>query len=82
LLIRLGGIIASNIFLDKEKPKYPTGYGVSLGLLWLCGLSCTIMYFGVKRENRKRDRGDREHRLQADDVDNLGDDHPSFRFTT
>ncbi|KAF2758181.1 MFS general substrate transporter [Pseudovirgaria hyperparasitica] len=78
----MGGIVASNIFLDSERPRYPTGYGVSLGLLWVCGASCTILFFGVRRENKKRDRGERDWRLEGDDVDNLGDDHPSFRFTT
>jgi hypothetical protein len=31
-----GGIIASNIYITGEKPRYPTGFGVSLGLLWVC----------------------------------------------
>lgn len=78
----IGGIVASNIFLDREKPKYPTGYGVSLGMLWICGLACTGLFFLVKRENKKRERGDRDWRLQEADADNLGDDHPAFRLTT
>ncbi|KAF2033251.1 MFS general substrate transporter [Setomelanomma holmii] len=78
----IGGIVASNIFLDSEKPKYPTGYGVSLGMLWICGLACTGMFFLVKRENKKRDRGERDWRLEEPDADNLGDDHPMFRLTT
>ncbi|OCL01695.1 MFS general substrate transporter [Glonium stellatum] len=79
----IGGIIASNVFLDREKPRYPTGYGVSLGMLWICGVACTTMFFLVKRENRKRERGDRDYRLQhPTDADNLGDDHPHFRLTT
>lgn len=76
-----GGIVASNIFLESEAPAYPTGYGVSLALAWLCGLACAALLFGVWRENRKRERGERDHRLEGDDADNLGDDHPHFRFT-
>lgn len=78
----LGGIVASNVFFDSEKPKYPTGYGVSLGFLWLCGAACTVLLIGAMKENRKRERGERDYRLNGADVDNLGDDHPSFRFTT
>jgi hypothetical protein len=77
-----GGIVASNVFLDREKPKYPTGYGVSLGLLWICGTACTVLFLGVRRENKKRERGERDWRLQEEDADNLGDDHPHFRFAT
>ncbi|KAI5199937.1 MFS general substrate transporter [Aureobasidium subglaciale] len=78
----LGGIVASNVFFTEEAPLYKTGYGVSLGFLWICGLGCVMLFVGVVLENRKRDRGERDWRLGGEDVDNLGDDHPSFRFTT
>jgi dipeptide/tripeptide permease len=78
----IGGIIASNIFLNSESPKYPTGYGVSLAMLWVCGAACTGLLVLVKWENKKRDRGERDWRLDEPDADNLGDDHPHFRMTT
>lgn len=78
----IGGIVASNVFLTREAPKYRTGYGVSLGFLWLCGVSCTVLFFFVRAENRKRERGERDHRLEEPDSDNLGDDHPHFRLVT
>ncbi|KAH8597839.1 MFS transporter [Bisporella sp. PMI_857] len=79
----LGGIIGSNIFLQSEIPTYRTGYSVSLGAMWFSGVLCTLFYLGLMRENRKRTRGDRDWRLRgpADEVENLGDDHPDFRFT-
>ena len=78
----IGGIVASNVFFKTEAPKYPTGYGVSLGMLWICGAACTALFFLVKIENKKRDRGERDWRLEEPDADNLGDDHPHFRLTT
>ena len=78
----IGGIVASNIFITAEAPQYWTGYGVSLGLLWICGTACTITYIGVKWENKKRDQGKRDGRLMESDLDNMGDDHPHWRFTT
>lgn len=81
-----GGMVASNVFLQSERPRYATGYGVGLALVWVCGLACTVMYVGVRRENGRRDRGERDGRLvegqEADDLDNMGDDHPAWRFTT
>lgn len=76
----LGGIVASNVYVTKEAPLYPTGYGSSLGLLWVCAAACTVLFLGVTVENKKRDRGERNHRLEEPDADNLGDDHPHFRF--
>ncbi|TIA13193.1 MFS general substrate transporter [Aureobasidium pullulans] len=78
----LGGIVASNVFFTEEAPLYKTGYGVGLGFLWVCGVGCVVLFLGVIWENRKRDKGERDWRLQGEDVDNLGDDHPSFRFAT
>jgi cyanate permease len=78
----IGGIVASNVFLQSESPKYPTGYGVSLGLLWICGAACTALFVLVRRENGMRERGERDARLEEVDADNLGDDHPHFRLAT
>ena len=77
-----GGIVASNIYITEQAPTYLVGYGVSLGLLWLCGLACTVFVMGLRLENRKRDRGERDYRYQLpkEELDNIGDDHPQFRF--
>ncbi|KAG7410616.1 major facilitator superfamily domain-containing protein [Fusarium sp. MPI-SDFR-AT-0072] len=79
----IGGIIASNIFVTTQAPTYPLGFGLGLGLVWLCGLSSLVFLFYIRRENRLRDQGGRDHRydLPEDEKNNLGDDHPSFRFT-
>jgi hypothetical protein len=78
----LGGVVASNIFLIREAPRYPTGYGVGMALIIVTSLACTGFFFGIRRENMKRDRGDRDYRYQApiEEQQNMGDDHPKFRF--
>jgi hypothetical protein len=76
-----GGIIASNIYITSERPQYPTGLGVSLGLLWVCAIASTIFLVGMRWESKRRDAGARDERLEGADGDNLGDDHPNFRYT-
>lgn len=78
----VGGFVASNVFFDYEAPGYVTGYSVSLAMLAVCGIACVTLYFGLVRENKKRDRGEREYRLTGTDADNLGDDHPEWRYAT
>ncbi|KAI0399989.1 major facilitator superfamily domain-containing protein [Xylaria palmicola] len=78
----IGGIVASNIFITSEAPRFRTGYSVSLGFLGLCAAACTTLFLGARRENQKRDRGERDYRLEKPEANNLGDDHPSWRFTT
>lgn len=78
-----GGLIASNIFLEKQAPHYPLGFGLSLALIWLCGFAALAMLFLLRSENKKRNAGKRDHllNLPADELDNMGDDHPRFRFS-
>ncbi len=78
----VGGIIGSNIFLSQEAPYYKTGYGTGMGMLLFGMLLCTVFFFGVRYENKLRDQGKRDDRLllPREEVCNLGDDHPRFRF--
>lgn len=78
----IGGIVASNVFLESEAPTYTTGYAVSLGMLGICAVACTMLFWFVGWENGRRERGERDGRLEEVDSDNLGDDHPGFRLTT
>ncbi|MCJ1475634.1 hypothetical protein MMC13_004297 [Lambiella insularis] len=77
-----GGIVASNIYINTQAPNYPVGFGVSLGLLWLCAIACTVFLVGLHLENKKRDRGERDDRyaLPKEELENLGDGHPRFRY--
>jgi hypothetical protein len=75
-----GGIIASNIYITSERPEYTTGFGVSLGLLWVCAVASAVFLIGLWWENKRRDAGERDWRLEGTDGDNLGDDHPNFRY--
>lgn len=78
----IGGIVASNVYLSSQAPDFPLGYSISLAMMWLCGIACTVFFVGIWRENRHRDRGGRDYRYEyaQEIVDNLGDDHPRFRY--
>ena len=79
----IGGIIASNIFVQEDSPRYFVGYGVSLGMMLFCGIMSTVFAVCVVIENRRRDEGERDDRLLLDEsiLGNMGDDDPRFRFT-
>ncbi|KIX00662.1 uncharacterized protein Z518_09727 [Rhinocladiella mackenziei CBS 650.93] len=79
----IAGIIASFIYLPSEIPTYHTGFGTGLGLLIFGMLTSTGFLLYLRWENHIRDAGRRDDRynLPADEVNNLGDDDPKFRFT-
>lgn len=71
------------MFVTGQAPEYPLGFGLGLGLVWLCVLSSIVFLLYMKRENKLRGEGKRDDRynLPEDERNNLGDDHPAFRFT-
>ena len=78
-----GGIIPSLLFVSTEAPLYRTSFVTCFTLWLLAGLGMVIFFLGMVWENRQRDQGKRDHRFQlpVEEIENLGDDHPSFRFT-
>jgi hypothetical protein len=74
--------VASNIYLTREAPEFPTGYGVAFGFIGVEAVLAVLFMMGLKRENRKRGRGERDWRfsLPKEELENLGDDHPDYRF--
>ena len=78
-----GGIIASFIYITGQAPAYPVGFAVSLAFIWVCGFAATAMLLLLMSENKKRNAGKRDNRLSLPqkEIDNLGDDHPKFRFS-
>jgi dipeptide/tripeptide permease len=75
----ISGIIASTIY---NQPPFTRPYGAGLALMFCCFLFSCVYYFGLKRENVKTEHGERDYRLQypQEKLNNMGDDHPGFRF--
>jgi uncharacterized membrane protein YidH (DUF202 family) len=57
------------------------GHSVSLGALVIALALTVVQTAYLHWENKKRDRGERDHRLAEENVHLLGHRHPSFRYT-
>ena len=77
-----GAIVPTMTFVTTEAPGYTRAYTVCLSLIVVAGVVMILTEVGLWYENRIRDRGGRDYRLKLpqEEVQNLGDDHPSFRF--
>lgn len=76
-----GAFVSSNVFLTKETPKFHTGFSVGMAMCMMSLVALTVMYVGLKRENKRRDRKQLESPLLDDELlQDLGDQHPSFRY--
>lgn len=78
-----GAIVPTMTFVTTEAPGYTRAYTVCLSLIVAAGLVMILTELGLWYENRIRDQGKRDYRLKypQEEVENMGDDHPSFRFT-
>lgn len=92
---QLGGIMGSNIFLANEKrelnecggsslAQYPTGFGLSLGLMFVgCIILPAIYWVLVGRINRKRAAmldEDINAKFTPEELTALGDLSPYYRY--
>lgn len=95
-----GGIIASLVYRDQDKPRYLPGHATALAFVAMNGITSVIIYFGLKAANRKREReygpvveGEKHNiddpeylarwgltGMDRNEILNLGDDHPAFRY--
>ncbi|KAH9906146.1 MFS transporter-like protein [Xylariomycetidae sp. FL2044] len=73
--------IATFIYLSRDAPGYTLGHSVSLGSLVLCLATVCLQMAYLRRENRRRGRGDRDDRLGAGKEEHrLGHRHPAFEY--
>ncbi|KDN41956.1 MFS general substrate transporter [Tilletiaria anomala UBC 951] len=79
----LCGVIAPNIFLASESPRYPTAYKINIGLnaLGFLGalLNAAYLIWANKRKQRAIDSG-AAARLGRQELADLGDESPYFRY--
>ena len=76
----VGGVASALVFQGSQAPKFDTGYKTILGMSCAAFALVVIYTAALVMENHARDAGKRDDRLSDPDVDNLGDDHPRFRY--
>lgn len=77
----LGGAMASNFYRSVDSPKYLLGHGLEIGFVVL-GLAAVItLRISYGRINKKRERSGAAEGLTDEQLADLGDKSPSFRYT-
>ncbi|EEU43615.1 uncharacterized protein NECHADRAFT_94941 [Fusarium vanettenii 77-13-4] len=80
----VGGIIGGFIYIDSEKPKYPTGFGSSLGFVAAGVLACLLVEALYKYINTQRAKMTEEEvfaKYTPEELDAMGDRSPLYRYT-
>ncbi|TFK48566.1 MFS general substrate transporter [Heliocybe sulcata] len=61
----LNGAVSSNVYRARDRPWYSLGHGIVLMYIGLGLISSTLMVILLRRENARRDRGDRDEHIQG-----------------
>jgi MFS family permease len=80
----LNGVVSSNIYRTRDKPRFRLGHAVVLGYMSVFLLGGSIVTrFLLARENKKRERGERDHWVEGkseEEIKEMGDRRPDFRY--
>ncbi|KAF5389828.1 hypothetical protein D9757_003580 [Collybiopsis confluens] len=79
----LGAVIAVWTYLPSDAPNYHRGNSINLATECVVCTLTLILIFYIRWENAKRDRGERDYRLEgksSNEVEQLGYLHPEFRY--
>ncbi len=77
----LGGAMASNFYRSVDAPKYLLGHGLEIGFVTLGLCACIALRVNYGRINAKRERGGEAEGLTDEQLADLGDKSPTFRYT-
>jgi cbb3-type cytochrome oxidase subunit 3 len=79
---RLHHTLTSQVFLGREAPDYPTGFGISLATVGLGIVLAGLLWWMLARENARRENLDKAivSRLSPLEIEEMGDNAPTFRY--
>ena len=79
----LGAVLGTQLYRSTDGPRFFLGHGFAFGYLCANVLVVGTLWMVLRRENARRDRGERNERLTGIAEDEwLGDDDPRWRFQT
>lgn len=78
-----GGIPGSFIYMEREKPKYPTGFGASFAFACAGIVASLVLEYACWTINKKREKIPREEihaKYTDEELQKMGDRSPLFRY--
>ncbi|KAJ8482686.1 hypothetical protein ONZ45_g14862 [Pleurotus djamor] len=79
----IGAVIAVWTYLPMDSPNYHNGNSLNLATSTTVAALTLLGAMYIRRENRKRDRGERDYRITGKskkEMETLGYLHPNFRY--
>lgn len=78
-----GGIVGSFIYLERESPKYPTGFGSSLAFAaaGICAaFTLESLFWSINKKNEKWSEDEIRRKYTEAQLEKMGDRSPLFKY--
>ncbi|TDZ54544.1 putative transporter [Colletotrichum trifolii] len=78
------GVMSAFIYQAVDKPRYIRGHAVTLSMVGMATCMYGFLWFWYARENKKREAGhleDKYRDMSDDELAELGDESPRFKYT-
>ncbi|KAF2852555.1 MFS general substrate transporter [Plenodomus tracheiphilus IPT5] len=79
----LGGIVGSFIYQEKESPKYPTGFGTSLGFAaggMVCAFTLEYLFWRINKADAEKSEEEWRSMYTEEELERMGDRSPLFKY--
>lgn len=79
-----GGLVGSFIYLEREAPKYPTGFGSSFAFAVagvLASVALELRFWYINKRNAKMSKEEIHEKYTDEELQLMGDRSPLFRYT-
>ncbi|KAK7992948.1 hypothetical protein PG988_001742 [Apiospora saccharicola] len=73
-----GGIVASNIFMARDSPRYYAGYGTALACIWIVVGGTVVMAVAMYMANRSRRHAETSGQLE---IEQSHSTEPAYEYT-
>lgn len=80
----LGGTVGTNVYLEHQKPKYPLGFGMGLGICMAAIAATFVLKQTYERLNAQKEAEGDEQQIRAkytnEELLQMGDKSPLYRY--
>jgi hypothetical protein len=72
------------IYPTADRPRFIKGHGITMAMVGFACICYCVLWLHFTRTNAKREKGGEDHLVQSmsdEDIAEMGDDSPRFRYT-
>ncbi|KAH4221103.1 hypothetical protein HBI06_161990 [Parastagonospora nodorum] len=78
------GIMSAFIYPSADRPRFIKGHAITMAMVAFAIICYAVLWFALGRINTRREKGEEDHLIAGmsdEEIAEMGDDSPRFRYT-